>query len=201
MAPRLADFSARFAAIEREIITDTPTWYASFENQGEYPLRKSGAAGGTCVWTTGNRVLSAQNTISMEIWFWLDSVGGGNLFDNGRGGANGYSISLDGSAKIVATAQGVAILTTGTNACTAKAWNQVVVKKAATSGGIWTYYLNGAVDLANAGTANPVAPSADVRTVIGPGNETGKPRIYVAMAATYTSALSDARVLAHWNAI
>lgn len=149
---------------------------------------------------TRNIVTAVVNNFTLEVWVMpVGSLASGRIIlgNSARGldganGINGYEIIWnDTTGKFRATAGNVADYTASAATLSLNSWYHVVVVRDA---GTWKYYVNGAIDTANAGTSAPVTPTGTAHF----GSTVANQRI--AYAAIYESALSAARVAAHYAA-
>lgn len=150
-------------------------------------------AGGESV-ARSSQVSTVQNDFTMEMWLYLEIVGAGDqlVLHNGNVATNGWGIRMDTGDRFTYLAGGVAEGTVrGIGLFT---WTHLVVQRVSTDSNRWKYYQNGQATLTNAGTTNPNAPSGTLQ--FGHSNL----QMRVAYIAIYETALSAARILAHFNA-
>lgn len=150
------------------------------------------------IWSRGI-VMTATNNFTVEIWFRPDSMhgGGAGVWQNANGGSNGYAVDIPGVAntgdfRFRAIAQSVAILAVSARPMIYRQWNHIVVVRNA---GTWSYYLNGNLDTANAGTNAPITPS--VTTAI---KSATSGQADVRGFAMYTRVLTGDEIRDHWLA-
>lgn len=145
--------------------------------------------------TNGAYALPQTDNWTLEIWMYrVSDLVATYVWENGLAAGQGFSIFIDSTNHLVGLANNVALLTAG-SIIPINTWKHVVIKRAST---IWTYYINGVIDLANAGTTSPGSPSPYV--IAGPiVNGTGG-ELNLAYGAIYDHPLSDARVAAHFAA-
>jgi microcystin-dependent protein len=138
---------------------------------------------------------AATNNFTAEFWLYLVSGGGGNrtIFANHNGGA-GWDIYMPASNKFAVVVQSVGFMSQCAATLATATWYHVVVTR---DSGTWKYYVNGAVDTSNAGTG---APSSASGGTIGIDSAASALDIRFAHVAYYESALSSARVAAHYAA-
>ena len=114
------------------------------------------------------------------------------IFYNGNSGANGYGIVVDADGQFQYLAGGVAL--GGLSGAILEARGHIlihVVRRA----GVWEYYTDGRVQVANAGNTAPGTPSGTL-TLGGGSIQTA-----YGLAAFYETALSAARIKAHYRAM
>lgn len=143
-------------------------------------------------------VSTVVQNLTMEMLVAPQAVGGTAqiYFYNGNAGANGWGIvtnEISNQFRYKVLCGGVAFLGNGSTPAT-NVFSHIVATRAAS---IWTYYLNGVVDNANAGTATPGAPSGSF-TSIGTSNSF---QLAMAYVAVYETSLSAGQVAAHYAAI
>lgn len=139
-------------------------------------------------------VSTVQNNFTLETWLKYGSHGGDDrLFYNGTGGSSGWGIDFRASTgKIRGLYGGVAFLSDSVASITGGAWMHIVMVR---DSGTLKYYVNGSVDTANAGTSTPNAPSGV--TQIGSDAQV---QATWSLVALYETALSAARISAHYEA-
>lgn len=128
-----------------------------------------------------------------ELWFRPSAAPAAEtaLWNMGAGGLNGIAFRLQTNLTYRVDAEGVSTLATGST-LTAGAWYHFAV---VWNGATWVYYLNGSVDVANAGTQVPAIPSGTWR--LGP---TASEVARLSHWTHYTSALSAGDIAAHYAA-
>lgn len=114
------------------------------------------------------------------------------MFANQDGGTAGWQFLMRSSRRVVALAQGVGFLATGNTILTASTWYHLVVTRRST---VWMYFVNGQVDLANAGTTSPVGTPAT--TFIHTASSLQGLYSHVAY---YDRSLSNAEIATHYQA-
>lgn len=143
-------------------------------------------------------VSTATNNVTIELWYKHVSSGANNqnMVYNGNSGSNGWGIIMGSSSGPTyrGLCGGVALLGAGATALGTTNWHHLVINRDSGDSNRWKLYLDGAVDNSNAGTTNPSAPAGN----LGIGT-TSLQAIY-AHVAVYGTALSAARILAHYNA-
>lgn len=134
-----------------------------------------------------NTVLTTiTNDLSIVVFYkYVAGSSSDTLLYNGNSGSNGWGIYID-SNKINVLLGGVTFLAQGTGSL-ASGWNMIGVRRSSAVSDQWKYYLNGAVDKANAGTNSPGTPSG-VGLRIGPSSSL---ECQLAHAAVFGSALAD----------
>jgi hypothetical protein len=182
------------AGFDLTTVTGSPTYHAAG------PMNDFGIsfAAGALVSRAGP-VSTVQANFSIEMLIKPVSVSGASraYFYDGNGASNGWGVTTNttsGSLTIKALAGGVGTLGAMVGGPVADQWNHVVIKRAASQ---WSYYLDGTLAPANAGTATPNVPSAGSTAI---NSSVGLACAY-AYVAVYETALSDARVQAHFDAI
>jgi hypothetical protein len=143
-----------------------------------------------------DQISAATDNLTLEFWIHPIDVLDVNqgMMANQQGGLAGYTVLLQGGTlKWRVVAQSVGFLNESAGAVVEDAWNYLVITRDA---GTWKYYLNGVVDTANAGNANPGAPVGGTTLLNGANSITA---LY-ACAAFYDTALSAAQVAAHYAA-
>lgn len=210
------------ARYQREVMRDTPRAFWPLQDASGNPVDVSGnglnmttivgtpdyrqtgpfgddysilTASGESI-ATSTQVSVVQNDFTMEMWLYIEAVASGDrlvLHNGGAGGASsGWGIRMDTGDRFCGLAGGIAEQTVrGIGLFT---WTHLVVQRVSTDSNRWKYYQNGNLTLANAGTTNPNAPSGI--TQFGDTNL----QIRSAYIAIYETALSAARILAHYNA-
>lgn len=138
---------------------------------------------------------TATNNFTVETWLKLSALPGGEtqLFNNGNTAFDGYGINVLATGAWRAVCNNVAFLSTSTSLLGTSNFRHLVVVRSA---GTWSYYLDGAVETANAGATAPNA--------IG-GSHTAwcfsALSAYLSNLAIYDTALSGARIAAHYAAM
>lgn len=138
-------------------------------------------------------VSTATNDLTMEMWikFYTFSAADQVVFHNGNAATNGWGIRAEGNTyKVLVGA--IAELTA--ESASEDIWFHIVANRDSGDSSRWKYYANGAVANSNAGTTAPNTPSGTV--LIGAASL----QISIAYVAVYDSALSAARIAAHYNA-
>lgn len=216
-------FSGRAAAYIKAVMADTPKAFWPMQEESGLP---SDISGNSLPFTSKKRqpvyrrpgpfgsdysihmaantglirstpVSTATNNISHEFWIYIEELGGSStnsVFLNGNG-STGFGADLLTSGKFQGFCEGVAGLSQSTTAMSAGSWYHWVFVRDA---GTWVYYVNGAVDVANAGTNTPNVPSGTTKVGNPSNNDTSIYRI--AYVAFYESALSSTQVANHYNA-
>ena len=143
-------------------------------------------------------VSTATSNFSLEFWgLIVSTINSQTMVGNNNGGTNGWAMLANSNRKGQAIAQGVALLAeTSVAAFPVSTWTHFVLVKASGAGGIWTYYINGVVDTANAGTTSVTTPSGATTKL---GNPDGTMQLKLSHVAIYNSALSSDRVIAHYE--
>lgn len=151
-------------------------------------------------------VSTVVNNWTMEIWVCPQGpfadlqmiMGNGDGNTNAGGGNNGYDLYWSGTAgKFQVGYRSVVVTTDSTITCSINTWYHIVATRSA---GTLIYYVNGAVDTANANSANtPITPTSGAGGGTKIGNQGGTSQ-FIAYAAFYESVLSAARVAAHYGA-
>lgn len=178
-------------ALNMTSVTGTPLYHAAGP-MSDYGIEFDGGE-----YVSRALVSTVTNDFTIECWLMYRAGSSDRVIWNGSLGANGWALYLNNAQKIIGLAGGVAFLTAGTTALTADTWYHVALVRDSANSNKWTYYLNGAVDLANAGTTAPNAPSGGDT---GFGSRDGAAQHRIAYAAIYETALSAARISAHYNA-
>jgi hypothetical protein len=143
-------------------------------------------------------VLTAvQDNWALECWFCQIAEGGDDtILLNGTRASVGYGIDLaTGTTKFRCLMGSVAFLTSSTGSYGVfppLAYKHIVVTR---ESGTTKYYLNGVSDTANAGTNTPNAPATKSQI----GSDGAIAGIW-SMCAFYNTALTSARVAAHYAA-
>ena len=165
----------------------TPTYQYGAPFSGAQSIRMTDAGGGSGF--TRAVVSTATNNIAVEFWLSALVDGVDNIFSWGTDTNSGRlrtNAGLYAYCSGVNQTKGPLVLKDG--------WRQiVVVLRSAT----WEYYQDGDLWLDNAGTTVPGTPSGS--TQLGP---TGAATVDVAISnlSVYDTALSAARITAHYNA-
>lgn len=218
--PQWAAPATAQAAYCREVMRDTPRAFWPLQDASGNPVDVSGngldmttiagtpdyrqagpfgndysilTAGGESI-ARSTQVSTVQNNFTMEMWVIFEIVAANDqlVLHNGSVGANGWGIRMDTGDRFCGLAGGVAEQTVrGIGLFT---WTHLVVLRDSSDSSRWKYYQNGVVTLANAGTTNPTAPSGT--TQFGHTNL----QMRSAYIAIYETALSAARIAAHFNA-
>jgi len=148
-----------------------------------------------------SQVTSFTNGMTMELWAYFNSLpssGQPSIIENNNGGTNGWSLSVTTSGTIQAVAQNIALLNPSNTVFTTGRWYHIVCVRDNADSNRWKYYVNGAIDNANAGNSGPSTPSG-ATTRFGSTTATGM-SVVIAHAAIYESVLSPTRVAAHYAA-
>lgn len=178
--------------LDLSTVTGTPVYQTAGPYTSDYAVRCPGGAG----FNRGTLVSTVQSNFTIEMWVMVEAVTANDqtLIYQGNSGANGWGIVVDTNRTFQYLCGGVALGASSSGAIGSATFTHIAVKRAASQ---WTYYVNGSVDTANAGTTNPGAPSGTTTRVI---NAAGSAQGRYAYIAIYESALSDARVAAHYAA-
>lgn len=137
-------------------------------------------------------VQTQTDNFTMEMWMDLNSISGNGKIPLGTFGS-GQAIGIDTDRKIFGSAFGVGVLADAAAALpSAGTWTHIVVLRRS---GTWEYYLNGAVDTANAGTTAPSGTPTTTQI-----HNQSQITCNYAMVAIYNTALSSARIAAHYAA-
>lgn len=208
------------AFYQREVMRDTPRAFYPFQDASGNPVDVSGNALDmtTIVGTPDYRqvgpfgddysiqLLSAetiarstqvsvvQNNFTMELWVMITAV---NAIDqlvihNGNVASSGWGIRMNDGNVFLGLAGGVA--EQSGKGMSFNAWQHLVVLRDGADSSRWKYYINGLLNLANAGTSNPNVPSGTL--LLGSANLAAN----YAYVAVYETVLSATRIAAHWNA-
>lgn len=149
-----------------------------------------------CVNSSGGSraaVSTQVDNVTFECFLRVDAVGAANQFVFANQATNnGWAVLLSTDLKIQALVQGVAFQSKSPNALVAGEWYHIVVTRRST---VWKYFVNGLPDTTSAGTSTPNA-SPTVTSLFGSASFSGA----MAQAAYYDTALSDATILAHYEA-
>lgn len=140
-------------------------------------------------------ITSVTGTLTMEAWVKWNALNSNSIFGNNNGGTNGYELTMQ-SSKLQAVCQGVGFLQPSGQTLTTGVWHHIVFQRLGGAGTVWRYYMDGQFDMSNCGTTNPIALSSATTTI---NRDTGS-NINVAYYAIYETALTPARILAHYNA-
>lgn len=125
-------------------------------------------------------------------------MGNGDGSTNAGGASTGYDLFWSGTGgKFQVGYRGVAVNSDSAVTCAINTWYHLIVCRDA---GTLKYYVNGAVDTANAGTGAPATPINGSVGGTKIGNQ-GAVSQFIAYAAFYETALSAARAAAHYGAI
>lgn len=169
-------------------VTGTPDY------QQAGPMSDFGIHFGAGEFTTrSTHVSTATDNFTMEVWVYPISIGadGRTLFNNGTSNATqSFGIAVNTTALFVYVA-GTVVGNTSAVSLPLSTWSHVAVKRSSN----WTYYYNGAIDTANATLTAPVSVTGTVQIAAGNNFD-----LRVAYVAVYETALSDARILAHYQA-
>ena len=140
-------------------------------------------------------VTTVTDNFSIETWIktpllTLDNQRG---VYNGNSSADGWGFLVDMSLKFKALAGGVSFLSASAAALSTTEFKHVVIQR---SGTVWTYYVNGVEDTANAGTSTPNAPGAADSSI----HLDGFMQAVYAHVAIYETALGAVKVADHYAA-
>ncbi len=141
-------------------------------------------------------VSSLVNNISVEYWMKpkLISANSQSIFVWDSNTTSWYSV-MDTDQKMWLRLQSSTVSSSKTATVFAlNSWYHVVIVRDA---GTWKFYVNGAIDTANASTAAPNTPTGSA-TYFGAAG--GSMQIVLAHIAMYGSALSAAQIAAHYSA-
>ena len=137
-------------------------------------------------------ISTAVDNLTFEVWLRvIGYVTNGSLCGNNNVGSDGEEVLTDVGGGFQVVVQSVGFQSPSAFAFTAS-WVYVVVTRDAT---VWKYYVNGAVDTANAGTSTPISPTGTTHL----GRSLGNNFVW-AHFAYYETALSGAQVAAHYAA-
>lgn len=217
---RAAPVTTARARYEREVLRDTPRAFYPLQDFSGNPVDVSGngldftSTSGSPVYRTvgpfgddfaiqlpggsslnrSTHVSTVTNNFTMELWLRVEIVSSTDqpILHNGNVATNGWGIRMNDGNQYLGLAGGIAELT-GKGMST-YVWQHLVMLRDSTDSNRWRYYQNGTVILANAGTSAPGTPSGTL--VVGATNA----QYSVAYLAIYETALSAARILAHFNA-
>lgn len=153
--------------------------------------------------TTGNAFSNNVPSLVIDnLTFGLWAKPGGGSISNGRrvfigsgSGSRGWEIHVDLDGRFRYSINGGATdgaLSVG--ALSSSAFKLIHVVRRS---GTWEYYLNGVLDTSNAGTDTPTAALTSDSAQLGAGADLD---IYIGYAFVFESAISSARILAHYNA-
>lgn len=141
---------------------------------------------------------SATNNMTVEFWVKADVfLANDQRIWNVGNASTGFSVFVDTDLtfQVKLSAGSGTAMSNSTGALSAAAFRHIVITRDA---GTWKYYIDGSLDTANAGTAAPANPTAQpMQWNQDFGANQGQ---YISNGAYYTTALSAARVLAHYNA-
>jgi hypothetical protein len=148
--------------------------------------------------TSRATISTVTDNFSIELFIYPVSVTNTSqtIFYNGNGASNGFGLLTNYAAsnfRLVAICGGVGFLAQFNTTLSVNTWYHVVVVREST---VWTYYVNGAVDLANAGTTSPNTPSGGTTKI----NTDSSVHFSAAYVAYYETPLSAAEVAAHYAA-
>lgn len=178
-------------------------WTPGGGHAGHSPYRCTGPGQGSYArYLIGGETWSAALTagalpvdnLTLELWFRLEQSGvNETAIYVGNGGADGYGLLVDGvGASFKGLLGGVGFLASSAATLAQNVWSMLTLRRSAT---VWSYLVNGAVDTANAGTTAPNAPSASI------AGGSGTIQQIVCNPSLYTTALSNARIAAHYAAM
>jgi hypothetical protein len=135
-----------------------------------------------------------MDNISFETWFKYDAISADHqvIFANVNSSA-GWALLINQNGKLQVVVNGTTYLAESQQALEPGTWYQIVVER---RDGVWRYYINGAVDTPNAGTA---APSSAVTTMklFGSSNLTAS----MATASYWEVALRGGDIRDHYEAV
>lgn len=212
------------ARYQREVMRDTPRAFWPLQDSSGNPVdasgnglnmtsvtgtpdyRQEGPFGDDFSIFTGNseainrstEVSTVQNNFTMELWLKVTQVNATDqmVMHNGgttSGGTAGWGIRMDTGDRYCGLAGGISeLLVRGIGLFT---WTHLVVQRDGSDSNRWKYYQNGNLTVGNAGTTNPNVPSGVL--ILG---GSASYAAYYAYVAVYETALSAARILAHFNA-
>lgn len=169
-------------------VTGTPDYAQPGPFPGSSSIR---LAGGEAV-SRSSVVSTVVNDFTIEMLVHVQAIGLNDmiLIYNGNSGANGWGITVNVDRRWRFLAGGVAQGSFAANPLPDNFAHLAVVRRA----GTWEYYLQGALDTANAGTNAPGTPSGTTSLGDSAVQEA------VAFAAIYETALSPTRILEHAKA-
>lgn len=158
----------------------------------------------TCVLVQGGEIVSRPQVtsdvddITLETWFYhIDVLDDTQNIIGITDADGGYTLHIRNAAesfRLRGSVKNVAFLAASTAGIPATTWTHIVMLRRA---GTWMYFINGAVDTANAGTDNPNALSGGTTFI----NGTASISAQYAYTAIYETALSNARIQAHYDAM
>lgn len=134
------------------------------------------------------------DNFTLECFFYMVGSGGVEawIWQCGLTGGTGWSIAIDSSNQVYPLANNVAVLTKGP-VLSQNIWYHLAIKRNT----IWTLYVDGVPVVPDAGNTAP-GPPGDLNRIAGPIIRNLPMRL--AYCAVYDTALSDARILAHFEA-
>ncbi len=136
---------------------------------------------------------TSVDDISFEMWIYRGEASSADreIWRNGAADTNGWGVYLKptGEFYYITSAGNVG---SDSTALTQYDWSHIVVVR---DSGTWSYYINGSVDVSNAGTDTPSTP-ASANTFMN----VGKTCEMWAHVAYYTTALSSTQVADHYAA-
>jgi hypothetical protein len=162
-----------------------------FGKAGPYPgfqaVRGTGGSGASRA-----AVTTVVDNFTIELWFngELFLADNQSMFGNQDGGTAGWGFLIKSSRRLVGIAQGVGFLTTGPTVLTAGVWYHLVMTRRST---VWMYFINGQVELANAGTTTPVGTA--VSSII---HTAASLQALYSNVALYTRSLTNGEILSHY---
>lgn len=156
---------------------------------GSYGIRQRGGR-----YFSRNVISTQTDNFSIEVWWAFEAAGGDDVVVcNGSRSADGWGIDYNSATGNIRAIYGnVAFEGNSSAFADVSEWNQIVLTR---DSGTTKYYFNGALDTANAGTDTPLTPVT--RWQIGSNVQVQGIWSNVSL---YNTALSLARVSAHYNA-
>lgn len=116
--------------------------------------------GGSSALRRTTQVSTVTDNFTIELAVRLNAVlaNDSQLFHNGTVSTNGWGVVIDTNGKFQYLASGVAFGASSSATLTTTSLDFTLIH-VVLDAGTWKYYVNGAVDTANAGTSAPIAPS------------------------------------------
>lgn len=138
------------------------------------------------------------DNLTLELWVRLGGAVGANdqaIWNVGSGAGSGFRVQVDTNNTFQVLRNGGAAQANSTGVLSAASFKHIVIVRRAT---VWEYWINGVIDTANAGTTAPAGPGAN--SMQWAQDLSANIQSFQSLGAFYATALSGARILAHYEA-
>lgn len=190
---KLADASGNFTDSSGNSNTLTKSGTISYHQTGPSTIPGSFAIKPTSSGVgAGSQFSAAVDNLTMEAWINFPNWTAQPVICDNRNvaGNNGYDMLVVSGGQVSVNLKGIGIFS-GTAALSTSTWYLIAIQRVS---GTWKSYINGALDNGSITSSAPTAPSGATTGFSGCDNGT------LAYIAFYTTALSAARLAAHYAA-